>query len=122
MQVEFKKITKIPKEFELNLKNVKFFGEFKKSLNDSNLVEVNATLKGEIETNCDRCGEEFNLNIDEKLNLKVYNGIYKGEDDVLEVEEVINFEEILIGEIELIKSDYHICSKCENIENFEVEF
>ena len=122
MQIEFKKITKTPKEFELTVDNIKFFGELKKSLNNSNLVEINSTLSGTLNCLCDRCASEFNLKLNEKLDLKVYNGIYKGDEEVFEVEDVIEFEEILISEIELIKNDYHICNECKDIENFEIEY
>ena len=122
MQIEFKKITKTAKDFELTTDNIKFFGELKKSLNNSNLVEINAMLSGTIECLCDRCASEFNLKLNEKLDLKVYNGIYKGDEEVFEVEDIIDFKEILISEIELIKNDYRICNECKDIENFEIEY
>lgn len=122
MQVEFKKITVVAKNFELISDNIKFFGEFKKSLNNSNLVEINAMLTGRITHLCDRCAVEFSLELNEKLDLKVYNGIYEGDEEVFEVSDIIDFEEILVSEVELIKSDYHICDKCKDIENFEIEY
>ena len=122
MQIEFKKVTKTPKEFKLEKDNVKFFGEFKKSVSDFNLVEINATLSGTISYNCDRCANEFDLKLNEELELKVYNGIYKGKEEVFEIENIIDFDEILMSEIELIKNDYHICNDCKNIENFEIEY
>ncbi len=122
MQIEFKKITKTPKEFELTLDNIRFFGELKKSLNNSSLVEIDSTLSGRLNSLCDRCASEFNLKLNEKLDLKVYNGIYKGDEEVFEVEDVIDFKEILISEIELIKNDYHICNECKDIKIFEIEY
>jgi hypothetical protein len=122
MQIEFKKIAKIPKEFELIKDNIKFFGELKKSLNNSNLVEIDAILNGTLRCICDRCADEFDLKLNEKLDLKVYNGIYKGDEEVFEVEDIVDFDEILTSESELIKNDYHLCDKCKDIENFEIEY
>lgn len=122
MQIEFKKITKIPKEFELIKDDIKFFGEFKRNLNNLNLVQISAELIGKLKCICDRCGSEFDFELNEKLDLKVYNGIYKGNEEVFEVNGSIDFDEILTSETELIKNDYHICDKCKEIENFEVEF
>lgn len=125
MEVEFRKVLISPKNFEISLNGIKFFGEFYYNKAE-NLVVIDAKLKGELETECDRCAKSFKLNIDENLIIKVSNGIYEGDDiddDIFEIfNNIIDFNEILYSEIESIKSDYHICQNCKEIDTFEVEF
>lgn len=124
MKIEFKKVLVTPKEFNIETENIKFSGEMFYEKNN-NLVVLDSVLKGQVETQCDRCTDKFNMNIDENLKIKISNGIYNGtlEDDIFEVfNGKIDFNEILKSEIELIKSDYHICSNCKNVENFEIEY
>ncbi len=124
MKVDFKKISSKPKSFSLVKEGIEFKGEFKKD-RDS-LVDIEGTLKNDIKVVCDRCSKEFMLKLDEKIHLKVNEGVFKGnleEFDVIEFYEgFVDFDEILNSEIESIKLDYHLCDECKKEEDFEKEF
>lgn len=124
MQIEFKKILQSPKSFSLSKDKIELVGDMFFDIS-SDLVILDSKLKGSLDIECDRCAEIFNLTIDENLIIKVSDGIYSGseDDDVFEAfEGIIDFDEVLQSEIESIKSDYHICSSCDSIDNFEMEF
>ena len=104
--------------FELNLDGLIFNGELGKT--NQNLVSCKGKIVGEITHNCDRCGEDMNLKLDEDVNLILSDGIYKDEeenlDDAVEFfDGFINLEEVLTSEIEAFKSDYFYCEKCKNL-------
>jgi uncharacterized metal-binding protein YceD (DUF177 family) len=121
MKIEFKKITTLEKEFSFEKKNMKFFGEFFKD--KEHLFNINAKITGETEFICDRCAKEFEKSLDIDVDVKVSDGIYSGDDDVIEMfSGELNFEDVLESELGLIKSDYHYCSDCEKLDNFEAEY
>ena len=104
--------------FELNLDGLIFNGELEKI--NQNLVSCKGRIVGKIAHNCDRCGEDINLKLDEDVNLILSDGIYKDKeenlDDVVEFfDGFINLEELLTSEIEAFKSDYFYCEKCKNL-------
>ncbi len=82
------------------------------------LVELDFHLDARSELVCDRCGESYEAHIDERLKLKVADGCFEGEDlDVVEVfDHFIDFDAIVSGEIEAIRSDYHFCNRCKQTE------
>ena len=86
-------------------------------------IIIKGTLLGKVSVECIKCLNEFEKEINEKVNFKVVKPPYSGFDeeyDIIEQKE-FNIDEILKSEIELIKADYNICPKCEN-ENFNKEF
>ena len=90
--------------FALNLDGLNFNGELKRV--NQNLVSCKGKIVGEMAHNCDRCGEDINLKLDEEENL----------DDVVEFfDGFLNLEEVLTSEIEAFKSDYFYCDKCKNL-------
>ncbi len=125
MKIEFKKVPQTPKILEAELDSVKIEGTFCKM--SQSLVKIDAQLIGNANIDCCRCGETENIEVNEKLNFLLSDGIFKddeGEDLVIEVEDgLIDFDEIIQSELEAIKSDYHICEQCsKDNDNFEKEF
>ena len=104
--------------FELSSDGVKFSGVLKKI--SPNLVSCKGEIKGELAHNCDRCGDDINLKLNEDVNLILSDGIYKDKeenlDDAVEFfDGFVNLEEVLTSEIEAFKSDYFYCEKCKNL-------
>ncbi len=112
MKIEFRKVPYQESPFSVIHKEILFEGTFKRDT--SRLVRVSSNLSGQIDLQCDRCGEEFTSSIHEILVFKVSDGNFSGEDmDVIECENsIIDFDEIAQSEIEVIRSDYHYCDKC----------
>jgi len=116
MKIDFRKILSQPQKLSIDISKTVFDGNFFKKKDD--LVLLNGKLSGEVESICDRCGNDFGLKIDEEIFLKLVNGFVSLQDeedlDIIECDGVIDFEEILLGEIESIKLDYNYCNKCKN--------
>ena len=112
MKIEFRKISDKEQSFEKDFDSLKCIGNFKKE--SDKIVLFNAKLVGEMESICDRCGDEFDVDIDEEISLKLIDG-YSEEDDLDVIEcfdSMIDFDEIINSEIESLKSDYHSCEDC----------
>ena len=118
MKIEFRKVPFKEAEFDTSYKDINLKGIFYKE--NPNLVKLNSTLKGQVEVSCVKCLENFTINVDEKLNLILTDRVFDGFDkdyDVIEIENsFIDFDEIIISEIESIKSDYNICENCKSKE------
>jgi uncharacterized metal-binding protein YceD (DUF177 family) len=116
MQVELRKVTKTPLDFEINSNEITFKGYLQ--YDSSKLILLKADLAGLIEAQCSRCGEEFGLKVDENVEFFISDGLYDGDNIDLDVVESFNstadLDELLISEIELVKSDYHICENCKS--------
>jgi hypothetical protein len=121
LKIEFRKVSSGIKDFNLDIVSVNFEGTFCKI--SPKLVNIDAKLSGQTEVLCCKCGEEFTTKLDEDFKFIVSDGIYNGNDEersIIETEDgFINFDEIVNSEIESIKSDYHICDKCKDCEDFE---
>ena len=125
MKIEFKKAPQTPKKLEVEFNSVKIVGTFCKI--SQSLVKIDAKLIGNTDIDCCRCGITDNIELDEKLDFLLSDRIIKNdesEDLVIEIENgLIDFDEIIQGELEAIKSDYHICEQCsQNNDDFEKEF
>jgi len=125
MKIEFRKIPQVTKELEVDYDSVKIEGTFCKI--SQSLVKIDAVLKGSTDIDCCRCGITEIIEVDEELHLLLSDGVYKKDESeylVIEVENsLIDFDEIIISELNSIKSDYHICEQCAQIgDNFEKEF
>ncbi|RXJ87759.1 hypothetical protein [Arcobacter sp. CECT 8985] len=122
MKIEFRKVPTTPKEFTNNFASVKLEGSFCKI--SPTLIKVDAQLTGETPVLCIRCGEEENINLDEKLDFLLSDGMFKdneSEDLVIEIENgIIDFDEICESELSSIESDYHICKNCLD-DNIKIE-
>ena len=125
MKIEFRKVPQINKELEFNYNSVKIEGTFCRI--SQSLVKIDAVLKGSTDIDCCRCGITEQIEVDEKLQLLLSDGIYKGDESeylLIEVENsLIDFDEIIQSELNSIKSDYHLCDECTQLgDNFEKEF
>ena len=115
MKIEFRKIPLNQTKFEILSNSVKFLGNFSKI--STKLAKINGKIEGECEVLCCKCGEEFNLQLDEPTKLLLSNGIYSLDKDeeliVVEVDDhIVDFNSILQSELESIKSEYYICNNC----------
>ncbi len=112
MRIEFRKITPNRTPFCLETERYHCRGDFRRL--SQKLVALDFHLKATDTLLCDRCGESFFHTIDEAMHLKVSDGYFEGEDlDVIEVfDHCVDFDTIVSGEIETVRSDYHFCEKC----------
>jgi len=124
MKIEFRKVPSNPKDFKVKFNSVEIEGIFCKM--SSTLVKIDASLSGITQINCDRCGKEEDVPVNEKLDFLLSDGVYTKETDelVIEIEDsFIDFDEIIQSELSSIQSDYHICDECEqNNKTIEQEF
>jgi len=115
MKIMLRKVTSTPLDFSIKPNEISFKGYFE--YHKGKLILLNANIEGPLHTQCDRCGDEFCMNLNEKVEFFISDGIYEDEEGIeLDVVESfdgqIDVEELLHSEIELIKSDYHSCDNC----------
>jgi len=124
MIIVFDKIGSTAKPIELSSEGVKLEGTLRKS--GYHQVTLDAQLSGSIEMSCDRCGDTYDYDVDNKLQLKLSDLISEDKDDLDIIEFLdgkIDILYILQSEINTFKSTYHYCDKCDNDEeDFEVEY
>lgn len=117
MNIPFRRITKTPTEFNTSAEGVALKGDV--VFKERNLALLQAELSGEIMLTCDICAEDFATMLNEKIELLVSDGVYKGFNDtydVIEIQEILDLDELIHSEIELIRNDYHSCDNCKNQE------
>ena len=113
MNIPFRRIGKTPQAVEVSHEDVVLKGTL--VLKQRDLVLMQTQLQGKISVPCDICAEQFDIMLDDEVRLLLSDGIYNGfedELDIVEMQDSINMDELLHSEIELIKSDYHICDNC----------
>ncbi len=115
MKITLRKVGKTPLDFDVKSDEITFKGYLQ--YHSGKLILLHADLSGSVKTECNRCGEEFDLSVDEKVEFFISDGIYEGNDNIeLDIVEsfdsLADLDELLISEIELIKSDYHCCTNC----------
>ena len=115
MKVLLRKVTKTPLDFNIISNEITFKGYLQ--YHSGKLILLKADLNGLMDTECNSCGEEFKLSLDEKIEFFISDGLYKDESNIdIDVVESFNssadLDELLNSEIELIKSDYHYCDNC----------
>jgi len=124
MTIVFDKIGSTAKPFELSSKGVTLEGTLQKS--GYHQVTLDASLSGSFDLDCDRCGETYIYDMDNKLRLKLSDLVSEDKDDLDIIEFLdgkIDLLYILESEITSIESSYHYCDKCtDNDEDFEVEY
>ncbi len=117
MNIPFRRITPTPTEFKVDLEGVTFSGEV--TYTERNLALLQAVLKGEISLTCDICAEDFATMLHEKIEILISNGVYEGFNeryDVVEINDILDFDALVHSEIELIRNDYHSCENCKKQE------
>jgi len=127
MQIEFRKIPTIKKEFNITLNSVNFLGNFSRISN--RLAKIDSQIIGNYDLQCCKCGKNIDYKLDEKQVFILSDGIFSSNDEkeneiVIEIDNhIVDFNEILNSELESINSDYHICEECKTNDKFvEVEF
>jgi len=115
LKVILRKVTKTPLDFDIKSDKITFKGYLQ--YDSGKLILLRAELKGSLLTDCDRCGEEFRLTVDEEIEFFISDGQYNDENNIeVDVVESYNsladLDELLNSELELIKSDYHSCENC----------
>jgi len=119
MKIEFKKVPTTGIHFETSLDEIKFFGEALKT--GKTMVKCTGQLEGILPYLCDRCGESFELAVNERVEVFAQEGLYEGQESegLLNIIEFfdgsIDVDMILQSEIEAFKSDYHYCGQCEQL-------
>jgi len=123
MKIPFQNIGPQPKSINRTLKGDDFEITIEGSLmrKGYGMAHLDATLKGIIKLECDRCGEIFPFNVDEKVTLKITDTPYKSSEgcgdeqdyDIIEfLDGIIDLDEIIISEVNTIRLDYHKCELC----------
>lgn len=116
-QIPFSRVRDTPYPFHLNQDDIKFEGDLSNFRQDQLLLV--AKITGSLPVQCFRCGESFDLKVNEDVSFLLHNGIYHGQDetyDVVEVENgMVDLSEVFQSETTLIQCDYHACPAC--IEN-----
>ena len=124
MKIVFDKIGSTAKPFEVSLEGVELEGTLKKS--GSHQVTLDAHMSGSIPLDCDRCGDTFDYNVDNDLQLRLSDVVSEDKDDLDIIEFLdgeIDLSYILQSEIDTFKNAYNYCGKCDNNdEDFEVEY
>ena len=125
MKIEFRKVPQSPRDLVSEFNSVKIEGTFCKI--SASLVKVDANLTGETSVECCRCGENDTITLNENLNFLISNRVYKNEsseleDLIIEVEDIIDFDEIIQSELSSLYSDYHICANCTGNDFVEQEY
>ena len=115
MKIKLIKVSKTPSDFEIKSDKITFKGFLQ--YDSDKLFSLNAEIKGQLPTVCDICAEDYDMQLDEKVNFFISDGLYESSNETLvDVVEAIDGEadmdEILLSELELIKSDYNVCPKC----------
>jgi len=116
MTVLLRKVTKTPLDFEVKSDEITFKGYLE--YHAGKLILLKADVFGSADIECSRCGNFFKLPVDEKIEFFICDGLYEDENNIdTDVIESFNsqadLDELLVSEIELIKSDYHSCEACE---------
>ena len=118
MKIAFNKIGFNKKRVEVRYNSLNLEGELYRD--NTRIVDFVGDLQGTISVECRRCGEPFTLNVNEPLNIKFSDGLYKGfekEADIVEFYDgYVDFDDFLYSESESIKSEYYICPTCKNKE------
>lgn len=113
MEIPFRHVGKTPQPFELKQGSVTLKGTLWHKEGD--LFQMQATLQGKVTVTCDICAEQYDIMVDDDIELLLHDGIYHGSEealDVVEMDERIDMDGLLHSETELIRSDYHRCDAC----------
>ena len=124
MQIVFDKVGSTAKPFKLEVQGVLLEGILKKS--GYHRVALDAHMNGQLNLDCDRCGQAFDYTVSTALKLTLSDEVSEDKDDLDIIEfldGVIDITYILESEISAIEVAYHYCDKCDNNdEDFEVEY
>jgi len=124
MKIVYDKVGQTQRPFELTVNGVRLEGTLEKS--GYHRLRLEGNLSGKVELLCDRCGDEYQCDMNAPLNLTLSDEVIETEDDLDIIEftdGIIDLEFIVQSEISSVQNSYHYCEKCENDEEeFEKEF
>ena len=123
MQILLRKIRETENQFDIKVDSVSCSGCFWRS--GKHKAEIEGKIQGNIPLSCDRCSEEFFEEIEEPFHIEVVEQPLKVTDclDVIEcLDGIVDFDMICKSEIASIQSEYHLCEKCKDIDEFEIEY
>ncbi len=116
MKKSFTSLFKKPFSGTLEDNGVKF--SFTAQFINKELVKCTGNISGKTPHQCDRCGEELELDLNEDIEVLVSDGVAKPTENLQNIIEFfdgdVNFSELFTSELEAIKSDYFYCNKCKN--------
>ena len=122
MKIEFSKLPRNKNNFEINSDSVKFLGNFCRI--SGTIARIDSQIVGNYNVECCKCGNSITKNIDENIIYTLSDIPLSSKDEreneiIIEVNNhIVDFDEILNGELESIKSDYYICNDCNTNESF----
>jgi len=123
MQILLRKIRETENKFDIKFDNINCNGYFWRS--GKNKAEIKGKIQGQVPFACDRCGELFFDQVEESFHIEVIDQPLKVTDclDVIEcLDGIVDFDMICKSEIASIQSEYHLCDKCKDIDEFEIEY
>jgi len=123
MQILLRRIRETENRFDIKIDNLSCNGYFWRS--GKHKAEIKGNIEGKISLTCDRCGESFFNDIKEPFHIEVIDQPLKVDDslDVIEcLDGIVDFDMICRSEIVSIQSEYHLCDKCNDVDEFEVEY
>ena len=123
MRIQLRKIREQRSPFRIEKEGLVCCGEFWRT--DRQRIGIEGRIEGRTLLTCDRCGETFEKEIEESFTLEASDRPIKVEEslDVVECfDGIVDFDEICASEIAAIRSEYHLCPACGQIEHFEQEF
>ena len=124
MKIVYDKVGQTKKPFELSVSGVRLEGTLAKS--GYHRIRLEGNLTGKVELICDRCGKEYQQDMNYPLTLTLSDEVIETKDDldIIEfIDGVIDLEFIVQSEITSVQNSYHYCNECENDEEeFEKEF
>jgi len=124
MRIAFDKIGSSTKPFEINIDKISLSGGLTKK--GFHKVALEATKVGKLDLDCDRCGKEYSISLNDDLKLTLSDRVLKDKEDLDIIEfldGVVDIHYILESEINILKSNYHYCPDCTGeSEEIEIEF
>ncbi len=124
MKILFDKVGSTPKPFALDHEGMHFEGTLEKS--GYHRVALKATLGGQLDLICDRCGKQYTLDIAQDLSFSLSDQMIEDKDDLDIIEfldGVIDITYIVESEINAIEGSFHYCNGCEGSEEeLEIAF
>ncbi|WP_456434141.1 YceD family protein [Nitratifractor sp.] len=113
MKIRFAKVGRSPGSFEYREERLSISGTLRKE--DLHRVELEGEIDATVQLVCDRCGALFEERLHAPTTLHLSDRIVEGSEDLDTIECVggeIDIPEILHGEIEAYRADYHYCPRC----------
>ena len=122
MQIQLRKIHDNRHPFSITKDGMVCSGEFWRS--GKHEVTLDGNIEGDIHLRCDRCGEAFDKHVSEPFHIEVVDRPLKVDEslDVIEcLDGIVDFDKICDSEVASIESEYHLCPRCGEEKDFEIE-